>query len=131
MSATSINRVILTGNLTADPELRATPAGTSVCSLRIASTTQRKDAATGEWVAKPNYINVTVWGGQGESAARHLAKGRPVAIDGRLQWREWETSDGGKRQGLDVIADTIQFLGTPNDAQDNGAAPEPQEADVD
>ena len=132
MSATSINRVILTGNLTADPELRATPGGTSVCSLRIASTTRRKDAATGEWVAKPNYFNVKVWGGQGESAARHLAKGRPVAIDGRLEWREWETSDGGKRQGVDVIADSVQFLGIPNgDAEDGGAAPQPQEAAVD
>jgi single-strand DNA-binding protein len=118
MSATNINRVILTGNLTADPELRTAPTGTAVCNLRIASTTQRKDTETGEWVTKPNYFNVTIWGGQGENAARHLSKGGPVAIDGRLQWREWETSDGSKRQGLDVIADTIQFLGTPNGAQE-------------
>jgi single-strand DNA-binding protein len=83
--SSNINRVVLTGNLTADPELRATPAGTSVCSLRIASTARRKDAVSGEWVDVPNYFNVTVWGGQGASAARHLSKGRAVAIDGRLQ----------------------------------------------
>ena len=98
MAATNINRVVMTGNLTADPELRSLPSGMSVCSLRIACNTRRKDGTSGEWVDKPNYFNITVWGAQGENAARYLAKGRPVAIDGRLEWREWEAQDGTKRR---------------------------------
>ena len=93
MAATNINRVVLTGNLTRDPELRALPSGTSVCSLRIASNTRRKDQSTGEWVDKPNYFDVTVWGAQGENCAQYLSKGRPVAVDGRLEWREWEDKE--------------------------------------
>jgi single-strand DNA-binding protein len=120
VAATNINRVVMTGNLTADPELRTTPGGTSVCSLRIACNTRRKDGATGEWVDKPNYFNVTVWGAQGENAARYLAKGRPVAIDGRLEWREWEAQDGTKRQATDIIADSVQFLGSREDASGGG-----------
>ena len=67
--ASSINRVILTGNLTRDPELRTAGSGTPVCSLRLASNTRRRDAG-GEWVEKPNYFDVTVFGAQGENAAR-------------------------------------------------------------
>ncbi len=120
MAATNINRVVLTGNLTADPELRSLPSGMSVCSLRIACNTRRKDNASGEWVDKPNYFNVTVWGAQGENAARYLSKGRPVAIDGRLEWREWEAQDGAKRQAIDIIADSVQFLGSRDDASSGG-----------
>ena len=120
MAATNINRVVMTGNLTADPELRSLPSGTSVCSLRIACNTRRKDGASGEWVDKPNYFNVTVWGAQGENAARYLSKGRPVAIDGRLEWREWEAQDGTKRQATDIIADSVQFLGSRDDAAGGG-----------
>src|SRR5258707_1053544 len=107
----NINRVVLVGNLTRDPELRHTPSGTAVCSLRIAVNTRRKDGATGEWTEKPNYFDITVWGNQGESCAQYLAKGRPVAIDGRLEWREWEAQDGTKRQAVEVVADSVQFLG--------------------
>jgi single-strand DNA-binding protein len=120
VAATNINRVVMTGNLTADPELRSLPSGNSVCSLRIACNTRRKDGATGEWVDKPNYFNVTVWGGQGENVARYLTKGRPVAIDGRLEWREWEAQDGTKRQATDIIADSVQFLGSRDDASGGG-----------
>ena len=120
MAATNINRVVMTGNLTADPELRSLPSGNSVCSLRIACNTRRKDGASGEWVDKPNYFNVTVWGAQGENAARYLSKGRPVAIDGRLEWREWEAQDGTKRQATDIIADSVQFLGSRDDASGGG-----------
>ncbi len=120
MAATNINRVVLTGNLTADPELRALPSGTSVCKLRVACNTRRKDGASGEWVDKPNYFDVTVWGAQGENCARYLTKGRPVAIDGRLEWREWETEQGGKRQAIDIIADSVQFLGGRDDAGGGG-----------
>ena len=111
MAATNINRVVLTGNLTRDPELRSTGGGTPVCSLRIASNTRRKNQTTGDWEDKPNYFDVTVWGAQGENCARFLAKGRPVAIDGRLEWREWQDKEGNKRQSIDIIAESVQFLG--------------------
>ena len=114
----NINRVVLVGNLTRDPELRHTPSGTAVCKLRIAVNTRQKDGATGEWTDKPNYFDVTVWGNQGENCSQYLSKGRPVAIDGRLEWREWE-SEGGKRQAVEIVADSVQFLGSRGDG-DNG-----------
>jgi len=109
--AASINRVVLVGNLTRDPELRNTPSGMAVCSLRIAVNTRRKDQASGQWVEKPNYFDITVWGQQGENCAQYLSKGRPVGVDGRLEWREWEAQDGSKRQAVEVVADSVQFLG--------------------
>src|SRR2546426_3265521 len=112
----NINRVVLVGNLTRDPELRHTPSGTAVCKLRIAVNTRQKDGATGQWVDKPNYFDVTVWGNQAESCAQYLSKGRPVGIDGRLEWREWEATDGsGKRQAVEVVAESVQFLGSRGD----------------
>ncbi len=119
MAATNINRVVLTGNLTTDPELRNLPSGTSVCKLRVACNTRRK-GASGEWEDKPNFFDVTVWGAQGENCARYLSKGRPVAIDGRLEWREWETEGGGKRQAVDIVADSVQFLGGRDDGGSGG-----------
>ncbi|HEU5372967.1 MAG TPA: single-stranded DNA-binding protein [Gaiellaceae bacterium] len=116
----SINRVVLVGNLTRDPELRNTPSGMSVCSLRIAVNTRRKDNASGQWTEKPNYFDVTVWGAQGESCAQYLSKGRPVAIDGRLEWREWDAQDGTKRQAVEIIADSVQFLGGRGEGGDLG-----------
>jgi single-strand DNA-binding protein len=110
MAATNINRVIITGNLTRDPELRSTGSGMSVCGLRIACNTRRKDSTSGEWVDKPNYFDVTIFGRQGENAAQYLSKGRGVAIDGRLEWREWQDQQGNKRQSIDIIADNVQFL---------------------
>ena len=120
MAATNINRVVLTGNLTRDPELRSTASGMSVCSLRIASNTRRKNQSTGEWEDKPNFFDVTVWGAQGENCARFLSKGRPVALDGRLEWREWETQDGNKRQSVEIVADAVQFLGGRDDGNGGG-----------
>jgi len=115
VAATNLNRVVLTGNLTRDPELRSLPSGTSVCSLRVACNTRRKGQG-GEWEDKPNYFDVTVWGAQGENCARYLSKGRPVGVDGRLEWREWETQDGQKRQSVEIVADSVQFLGGRDDA---------------
>ena len=119
MAATNINRVVITGNLTRDPELRSLPSGTSVCSLRVACNTRRKGQG-GEWEDKPNYFDVTVWGAQGENCAKFLSKGRPIAVDGRLEWREWETPEGQKRQAVDIIADSVQFLGSRDDGGGNG-----------
>jgi single-strand DNA-binding protein len=118
----AINRVVLVGNLTRDPELRHTPSGTAVCNLRLAVNTRRKDE-TGQWVDKPNYFDITVWGNQGERCAQYLSKGRPVAVDGRLEWREWETPEGNKRQAVDVVADTVQFLGSRGDGEGGGYIP--------
>ncbi|HEY5815467.1 MAG TPA: single-stranded DNA-binding protein [Solirubrobacterales bacterium] len=113
MAASNINVVVITGNLTQDPELRHLGSGTAVCELRVAVNSRRKDGATGEWVDKPNYFNVTVWGAQGENCANYLSKGRPVAIEGRLDWREWEAKDGsGKRQAVQIVANSVQFLGS-------------------
>jgi single-strand DNA-binding protein len=132
VSATNINRVTLTGNLTRDPELRSTQGGTSVCSLRIASNSRRKTADG--WVDKPNYFNVTVWDAQGENCNRFLSKGRPVAVDGRLDWREWTGQDDIRREAVEIIADSVQFLASGHDttttANGNGPAaedaPEPE-----
>ena len=115
----NINRVVLVGNLTRDPELRHTPSGTAVCSLRLAVNSRRKDQS-GQWVDKPNYFDITVWGQQGESCAQYLSKGRPVAVDGRLEWREWDAQDGGKRQAVEVVADSVQFLGSRGDGEGGG-----------
>ena len=126
MAATNINRVVMTGNLTRDPELRSTGTGTSVCGLRIACNTRRKDSS-GNWTDKPNYFDVTVWGAQGENCAQYLSKGRPVAVDGRLEWREWQDKEGNKRQAVDIIADSVQFLGSPSgDGNGNGGRFTPQ-----
>jgi single-strand DNA-binding protein len=113
----NINRVVLTGNLTADPELRSTPSGTPVARLHLAVITRRRDPATGQWEEKPNYFDVTVWGAQAENCDKYLAKGRPVAVDGRLEWREFEARDGSKRQAVEIIADTVQFLAPAFDGQ--------------
>ena len=113
MAASNVNVVVITGNLTQDPELRHIGGGTAVCELRVAVNTRRKNGQTNEWEDKPNYFNVTVWGAQGENCANSLAKGRPVAIEGRLDWREWEAKDGsGKRQAVQIVANSVQFLGS-------------------
>ncbi|MDX6387132.1 MAG: single-stranded DNA-binding protein [Gaiellaceae bacterium] len=121
----NINRVVLVGNLTKDPELRHTPSGTAVCKLRLAVNTRQKDAQ-GNWGDKPNYFDVTVWGNQGESCAQYLSKGRPVGVDGRLDWREWEAQDGTKRQAVEIIADSVQFLGSRGDGEGGGGGGERQ-----
>jgi single-strand DNA-binding protein len=127
VAATNLNRVVMTGNLTRDPELRSLPSGMSVCKLRIASNTRRKDPSTGEWTDKANFFDVTVWGAQGENCSRFLSKGRPIALDGRLEWREWEAQDGsGKRQSVEIIADNIQFLGGRDEGQGGGNGFTPQ-----
>jgi single-strand DNA-binding protein len=129
----NINRVVLTGNLTRDPELRATGGGLAVCKLGIAVNTRRKNSE-GQWEEKPNFFRVTVFGRQAESCGQYLKKGRPVAIDGRLEWSQWE-SEGQKRESIDIIADSVQFLGGRDDAGNgngNGftSGVQPTESDV-
>ena len=124
--ASNINRAIIVGNLTRDPELRTTPGGTSVCKLRVAVNERTKDPATGQWGDRTNYFDVTVWGNQGESCAQYLSKGRPIGVDGRLDWREWEAQDGTKRQAVEIIADTVQFLGSRGEGGGDGGGGERQ-----
>jgi single-strand DNA-binding protein len=116
LAASNVNVVVITGNLTRDPELRHTGGGTAVCELRVAVNSRRKDQS-GNWVDKANYFDVTVWGAQGENCANYLNKGRPVAVEGRLDWSEWEAKDGsGKRQAVRIVANTVQFLGSRDGA---------------
>ena len=124
MAATNINRVVLTGNLTRDPELRSTGSGLAVCGLRIATNTRRKDGD--QWVDKPNYFDVTIFGAQGENCARFLSKGRPICVDGRLEWREFTDNAGNKRQAVEIIADSVQFLGSRDDGAGGGQSFQPR-----
>src|SRR3954463_3670454 len=121
----NINRVVLVGNLTRDPELRTTPGGTSVCKLRLAVNSRTK-GGDGQGADKPNYFDVTVWGNQAESCAQYLSKGRPVGVDGRLDWREWDAQDGTKRQAVEIIADSVQFLGSRQDGEGGAGGAQPQ-----
>jgi single-strand DNA-binding protein len=127
----NINRVVLTGNLTRDPEVSSTSGGLSICKLGIAVNTRRK-GSDGQWEEKPNFFRVTVFGRQADSCGQYLKKGRPVAIDGRLEWSSWER-EGQKRESIDIIADSVQFLGGRDDAGNgNGfsSAIAPTESDV-
>lgn len=117
MSSSNINHVVMTGRLTSDPDLRALPSGASVCHLRIAVNVRRRDAG-GEWGNRPNFFDVVVFGANGENVARYMHKGSAVAIDGRLDWREWEASDGHMAQAVSILARTVQFLDSPRSAAD-------------
>ncbi len=121
MSAANINVVVISGNLTRDPELRHLGSGMAVCKMRVAVNSRRK--VNDEWVDKPNYFDVTVWGGLGENSAKYLSKGRPVTVEGRLDWHEWEDEGGNKRQAVQIIADTVQFGPRPqgSGAKDGGS----------
>ncbi|HUC06493.1 MAG TPA: single-stranded DNA-binding protein, partial [Solirubrobacterales bacterium] len=122
----NINTVVITGNLTKDPEIRSFESGSSVCELRVAVNTRRKNSETGEWEDKPNYFDVKVWNKRGVACSEHLEKGRPVAVQGRLDWREWEAKDGsGKRQKVEILATDVQFLGSGNGSKDSAPADEP------
>ncbi len=120
MSHFMINRVVLVGRLTRDPELRALPSGTSVCGLRIACNSIYKDG-DGELVERPHYFDVSAFGAAGESVSRYMRRGSRVAIDGRLEWREWETAEHERRQAVSIVADTVQFLDRPGERSQEGA----------
>src|SRR5919197_4443417 len=123
----SINRVVLTGGLTRDPELRHTPDGTAVVTLRLGFTTVR--LVEGEWRERSNYIDVEAWGTQAENAARYLARGRQIAVDGRLQWSEFETN-GRKRQVHRIVAENVQYLPQGRGSDEDRRQVEPAPATV-
>lgn len=128
----SINKVIISGNLTRDPELRATAGGMQVMSLGVAVNDRRRNAQTGEWEDYPNFVDCTMFGTRAESLARFLSKGTKVAIEGKLRWSQWER-DGQKRSKLEVVVDDLEFMssrqqGAP--AQQYAPQPMPQQASV-
>jgi single-strand DNA-binding protein len=104
----SLNKVLLIGNLTRDPELRYTPNGTAVSSFGLA--VNRKYKKDEEWVDDVLYVDIVSFGKQAENCTEYLSKGSPVFIEGRLQWRSWEGEDGQKRSKHEVVASSIQFL---------------------
>lgn len=106
----SINRVVISGNLTRDPELKATAGGMSVLKLGVAVNDRRKNSQTGEWEDVPNFVDVTVFGARGEALSRFLSKGAKVAVEGKLRWSQWESPQGEKRSKLEVVADEVEFL---------------------
>jgi len=112
----SINRVVITGNLTRDPELRSTGSGMAVLQMRVAVNDRRKNAQSGEWEDFPNYVDVVVFGQRGESISRFLSKGSKVAVEGKLRWSEWEDKNSGdKRSKIEIIADDIEFMSSRNE----------------
>lgn len=106
----SINRVVISGNLTRDPELRSTAGGMSVLSMGVAVNDRRKDPQTGEWRDFPNFIDCVMFGSRAESISKYLAKGSKVMIEGKLRWSSWE-KDGQKRSKVEVIIDDLEFAG--------------------
>lgn len=119
----SINRVVLIGRPTRDPEFRSTQSGTSLLSFRLAFNTRRKNASTGQWEDSPNFIDVTLFGNRAESLKDVLRKGSLIGVDGKLRWREWESPSGEKRSAIEVVADDISFVG-PKDSGAGASAPE-------
>lgn len=107
----SLNKVLLIGNLTRDPELRYTPSGMAVTNLGLAVNRKFKNK-NGELKEETCFITVVSWGKQAEVCNQYLQKGRPVCVEGRLQSRSWETKDGQKRNTIEVQAERVQFLGT-------------------
>lgn len=115
----NINTVALSGNLTRDPELRHTPSGTSVCSMRIAVNRRRKNGD--EYVDETSYFDITAWQGLGELCAKKLEKGSAITVQGRLDWREWEAEDGSKRQAVQIVANEIDGKDFYKPASENKA----------
>jgi len=107
--AANLNKVLLIGNLTRDPELRYIPSGAAVATFTVAVNRVYKDQA-GEKKEQVSFIRVVVWGRRAEVCGEYLSKGSPVFVEGRLQSRDWETQDGQKRSTVEVVADNVQFL---------------------
>lgn len=109
----NFNKVFLMGNLTRDPELRYTASGSPVTSFGLA--VNRKYKQGEEMKEETCFVDITVWGRLGETCSEYLSKGKPVFIEGRLNYRSWETEEGQKRNKLEVVASNVQFLGRAGD----------------
>lgn len=124
----NLNRVIMMGNLTRDPQVRYTATGTPVATLGLAVNTRIKQGD--EWKDDPCFIDVVVFGKQAESCGEYLSKGRPVLIEGRLQYRTWENQDGQKRSKHEVLADRVQFMPRASRTSEGGVPGETGEGDA-
>jgi single-strand DNA-binding protein len=122
--AASMNKVFLMGNLTRDPELRYVPSGSAVANFTVAVNRSYKDG-TGEKKEEVSFIRVVVWGKMAEVCGEYLSKGRPVLVEGRLKSRAWEAQDGQKKSALDVVATSVQFLGSRGDKPQGQASRSP------
>lgn len=123
----SVNRVILVGNLTRDPELRHTPSGTAVTELGLAINRTWYDKQASEKREETTFVDVTVWGKSAENCAQYLSKGASALIEGRLQLDQWEDRETGqKRSKLKVVAENVQFLGG---RQQRGDSPQTQHSE--
>lgn len=120
----SINRVNITGNLTRDPELRATAGGTQMLAFGVAVNDRRKNQQTGEWEDVPNFVDCIVFGSRAEAVSRFITKGSKVAIEGKLRFSAWETKEGQRRSKLEVVVDEIEFLSRANGQQVTSPAAE-------
>lgn len=120
----SINRVNISGNLTRDPELRATAGGTQVLSFGVAVNDRRRNPQNGEWEDYPNFVDCTMFGTRAEAVSRYLSKGSKVAIEGKLRYSSWER-DGQRRSKLEVIVDEIEFLSRGQQGGDQGGYGQP------
>jgi single-strand DNA-binding protein len=109
MAQANINKVLLTGNLTRDPELRATQGGMQILNFGIAANDVTKDAQ-GQWGQRPNFIDCVMFGNRAEAVSRYIQKGSKVAIEGKLRYSSWEQQDGQKRSKLEVVVDSIEFM---------------------
>jgi single-strand DNA-binding protein len=109
-----MNKVILVGNLTRDPELTETPSGVAVCRFAIAVS---RDYANADGNRETDFFNITVWRGRAENCGKYLKKGNKVAVVGRLQTRSYDDKDGNKRYVTDIVADEVEFL-TPRGASE-------------
>lgn len=120
----SINKVIITGNLTRDHELRATASGMSVMSFGVAVNDRRKNNQTGEWEDHPNFVDCTMFGSRAESVSRYIHKGSKVAIEGKLRYSQWER-DGQKHSKLEIVVDEIEFMSSNQQQPAPQYAPQP------
>lgn len=124
----SFNKVILVGNLTRDPELRYTPKGTAIAKLGLAVNRVWTNES-GEKKEEVTFVDVDVFGRTAENVGQYMRKGRPILVEGRLRLEQWDDKQTGqKRSRLGVVAETVQFLGSPNGASEGGGAPAPRAA---
>jgi len=128
----SINRVMISGNLTRDPELRATAGGTSVLNFGVAVNDRRKNQQTGEWEEYANFINCVMFGKRADALAQYLTKGQKVAIEGKLSYSQWESQQGEKRSKVEVLVDEIEFMSSRGEGGGGGGRTfeAPQAADL-
>jgi single-strand DNA-binding protein len=115
----SINRVVISGNLTRDAELRRTQSGMAILNLGVAVNDRRRNNQTGEWEDYANFIDCVLFGARAEAIANYLVKGTKVAIEGKLRWSQWER-DGQKRSKIEVVIDEIEFMSSRNAGQGSG-----------